>query len=516
MDAADELVIAQKLHRRLNTARPALEDWNAYYEGEQPLSYMHPELLAELEGRIRQLVINWPRLVVDSVDERLDVEGFRLDDDMDARAWDWWQANNLDETSQEAHVDALTMGRSYGIVGTNPEDATVPLITIESPLQVITGHDAATRKVTAAVKSWTDEDSREQFTTLYLPGSTVHYHGTQWEVIGRDDHGMGVVPVRPLVTRPRTLNKAGVSELKDIVPLSDAACKIATDMMVSADFTAIPRTIGMGMTEADFQDAEGRPIGKWEKIAGRIWTIGSPPGEVDVKQLAAADLRNFHETINSLARLCAAMSGLPPHFFGWSDSNPASAEGINAATMRLVKRVERRQRSFGGAYEDLIRIGFRIVDGELPAGAHRLETVWRDASTPSIAQAADALGKFASQLDVPKRALWDRIPTVTKTEVARWKDIADDERTAAADASARAFGVASAPDPELETSDSTASTSDAADTKAMADALGSLIRAGVEPEDAARQVGLEVDFTGAVPVSLRQPRDDAAALEGTP
>lgn len=51
--------------------------------------------------------------------------------------------------------------------------------------------------------------------------------------------------------------------------------------------------------------------------------------------------------------------------------------------------------------------------------------------------------------------------------------------------------------------------------KAKADALGALIRAGVEPEDAAREAGLAgVDFTGAVPVSLRLPQADATILEG--
>mgnify|MGYP003585359838 CR=1 FL=1 len=51
--------------------------------------------------------------------------------------------------------------------------------------------------------------------------------------------------------------------------------------------------------------------------------------------------------------------------------------------------------------------------------------------------------------------------------------------------------------------------------KAKADALGSLIRAGVDPDDAARQVGLDgLDFTGAVPVSLRLPQADASSLEG--
>lgn len=49
----------------------------------------------------------------------------------------------------------------------------------------------------------------------------------------------------------------------------------------------------------------------------------------------------------------------------------------------------------------------------------------------------------------------------------------------------------------------------------MADAMGVLIRSGVDPDAAARTVGLgDIEFTGAVPVSLRLPEGDAARLEG--
>ena len=51
-----------------------------------------------------------------------------------------------------------------------------------------------------------------------------------------DVHNLSVVPVVPLVNRSRIIDTDGVSELADVVPLSDAACKIATDMMISAEF----------------------------------------------------------------------------------------------------------------------------------------------------------------------------------------------------------------------------------------------------------------------------------------
>lgn len=46
------------------------------------------------------------------------------------------------------------------------------------------------------------------------------------------------------------------------------------------------------------------------------------------------------------------------------------------------------------------------------------------------------------------------------------------------------------------------------------DALGVAVRAGVDPKAAAKAVGLDgIEFTGAVPVSLRVPERDAARLE---
>ncbi|MCQ9367348.1 hypothetical protein NQ036_03685 [Brevibacterium sp. 91QC2O2] len=50
--------------------------------------------------------------------------------------------------------------------------------------------------------------------------------------------------------------------------------------------------------------------------------------------------------------------------------------------------------------------------------------------------------------------------------------------------------------------------------KARFDALGIAIRSGVDPDDAARRLGLTgVKFTGAIPVSFRPPRTEADDLE---
>ena len=426
----------------LSAARAELEKYDRYYRGVQPLSYMHPELLRELEGRIRPLVINWPRLVVSSIEERQDVEGFRTDGETDAQAWDWWQANDMDVQSHLAHVDALAMSRAYVIVGSHPDDDTMPLYTVESPLQVWAKRDPATRQVSSAIKVWTDSDN--EYRTLYLPNRTEHYvaDGQSWgEPDQVDDHGMGVVPVVPIVANGRTLVPDGRSELADVVPVSDAACKIATDMMISAEFHAIPRIVTIGLTDEDFKDPKGRPVSKWKKIAGRIWSSQAPVGEADVKQLPEADLRNFHETINALAKIAASLSGLPPHYFGWSDANPVSAEGNRAADTSLIKRTARRNREFGLGWEQVTRLGYRVVTGEFPAGGARMETVWADPGTPTVAQTVDALAKLVG-IGIPAPFLFDRIPDVSTAQADRWRDELEKMARREASLQAQAFGVA--------------------------------------------------------------------------
>src|SRR5690348_1028747 len=111
------------LARRHDAEKPELEALDDYYENAPEQSYMHPDLFREVSDRIKPVVIAWPELIVDSVEERLDIEGFRRpdQDEGDDDLWRVWQENDCDEKSQMAHVDALVMRRSYVAVGANED-----------------------------------------------------------------------------------------------------------------------------------------------------------------------------------------------------------------------------------------------------------------------------------------------------------------------------------------------------------------------------------------------------------
>lgn len=126
---------------------------------------------------------------------------------------------------------------------------------------------------------------------------------------------------------------------------------------------------------------------------------------VAVGQFPEANLQNFHDTLNALVRLVASLSGLPPHFLGYATDNPASAEAIRSSESRHIKRAERRQRFFGDAWEQVMRLVMLVRDGAVPPEALRMETMWTDAATPTFAAQADAVVKLysADQL-LPRRS----------------------------------------------------------------------------------------------------------------
>lgn len=414
---------------------PDLKLMDAYYEGTQPLSYLAPEIQAELSDRMRQLIINWPQLVVDALDERLDIEGFRYSDSETTEddLWAIWQANDLDEGSQQAHVDALALRRSYLIVGANETDAATPIVTAESALDVYAERDPRTRQVVAAVKRW-EEPAADATTgptkmaSLYLPSMRCTFEQVkgQWSEVDRDEHRLGEVLVVPLANRPRLRHMEGTSELRAVVPISDAACKIASDMMVAAEYHAMPRRWATGLSRDDFSDESGQPLGALSSLAGRLWVNESET--VQFGQFPEAQLSNFHETINQLARLVSALTGLPPAFLGLATDQPPSADAIRASEARLVKRAERRQRAFGEAWERVMRLVLLVRDGSVDPRTRSLETVWRDPATPTFAQQSDAVVKLHAAGILPTEMAWERLG-FSAVERDRMRNMQDDALT---------------------------------------------------------------------------------------
>lgn len=404
-DLTDRQWFMRLNHRRIADLRRQRELW-AYYDGEQPLYYV-ARIIMEQQNRFPALTVNWCALVVDALEERLTIEGFRLagqdsaDDDLEGM----WQANNLSAAQTELHTAAMVTRESYLMVG--PSEGAYPLISVEYGDQVSVEVDPRSGRVVAALKVWREDDNNlgsihADRAVLYLPGRMIEFESAspvassvnKWAQVLETHQSSPMVPVVPVSWRPR--RGIGRTELKAIMPLADGINQTATNMMAGLEHHAVGRKYVIGMSEKEFIDDDGRQIPAWKIANGDVWAMKGEDVEEDkairVGQFTASDMTNYHNSIKQLAQLAGSLYGLPQQYMGYFADNPASAEGIRASESRINKRGERAQVVLENPWESAQRIGMAIM-GRDPAEGDRIETVWRPVATPTVAQMADAAVK---------------------------------------------------------------------------------------------------------------------------
>lgn len=394
-----ELALFDNLKDTLGVSRAKTKLYNDYYEGVHRLEQLGLAIPEELKQFT--VTVAWPRVAVDAVEQRLDVTGFRMpgEDAADKSLWDVWQYNNMDERAGFAHLDALAIGRSYVCVGTNEEDPAFPIITVESPMEMVAIRDPRTHRVTAALRLYAPVDGKDSRSTLYLPNVTrwlALVDGVWVDEYEPDVHNLGTVPVVPFVNRNRATRMAnsvleGVSEMADVIPIADSASRAITNAQLAQETVAVPQKAVLGMSKGDFVDASGAPLPVWQSYFGSVWAHENK--DVKVEQLPSADLSNFETMVNLYARIASGVSSLPIEYFGLNTQNAPSAEGQRAGETRLIKKSERKQITFGNSWEAVNRLVMRFRDGVWSTDARRMETLWRDAGTPTVAQVTDAIVK---------------------------------------------------------------------------------------------------------------------------
>lgn len=421
-----------RLDRQLAERRPVLARYAAYYDGDHPLEFATEKFRQAFGHQFRDFADNWCEMVVDAVEDRLNIRGFRLGDDpaADAPAWSIWQRNQMDADAQLAHTESLIYGISYA--GVWP-DRDGPAITVESPLQVTVAKQAGSRRErAAALKVWREDDGHD-LATLYLPNALYKFRthtkggdGTaglaRWEPREIDGEAwplpnpFGVVPVVPIENKPRLL-VAGVSEIAKVIPVQDAINKTIADMLVAAEFNGMRQRWATGM-EIPRDPETNQPIEPFGTAIKRLWIAEDE--NTTFGEFGETNLRGFVETVAMFVQHIASQTRTPPHYLN-PGADRLSGESIKAAETGLVAKCRRKMVFFGEAWEEIIRLALVAAGDERRFDASQAETIWGDPESRTESEHVDAVMKQQA-LGVPNEVLWEKLG-YSPQEIERIKTI---------------------------------------------------------------------------------------------
>jgi hypothetical protein len=244
----------------------------------------------------------------------------------------------------------------------------------------------------------------------------------------------------------KTMAEYGVSELRDVLPLQDAANKVVVDMLVAGEYQAFRQRWATGAELDELPEQPDPTILEPYQVAtdgsGRIVARRTPdehgPGallmfpnpETKVGEFGQADISPFVLVKNSFQADIARVSGVPLSYFFVSTSETPSGEALAKAEVRFTRKGNRQKRAFGNHWEHVIA----AVAG-IPASVD-LNAVWADDTSRNETEKLNAL-VLKQTLGVPNEALQkemgyddDEIKAFTEHKAAQDQKAADEARAA--------------------------------------------------------------------------------------
>jgi hypothetical protein len=394
------------LHSELSGNQAELDENLSYFEATRRLKSLGVSVPEEM--RVLSASVGWPAQYIRALIGRLRLEGFRMGGaaKTDERLWGWWKDNRLRSRSRQLHTEVQMHGRGYvSLAAPDPEDRMAnpesPLIRPESPKNVWAETDPVTGRITEALRVYkAKRKAATPAATLLLPDATVFLRKPRedgkWVIYGKPvEHGLGMVPMVEFLNNPGLHDLAGRSAItQPLRDQTDTASRLFMTMSATAELMGVPQRLLFGVAEDALRANPDDPGSVLEAYLAKIITVENP--DASAFQFLAAELRNFVEGLQEVTRFAAAETGLPPQYMSLTSDNPASADAIRASQDRLISQAEELQDDLGDGWEQVMRVGLLVMDRGIPDEARRMESVWRNAATPTLSAKADAVTKLVA------------------------------------------------------------------------------------------------------------------------
>lgn len=420
-----------EMQQRLSAGLHRRAENRAYWDGKQPLAYLAPEARSALGNRFGVLSVNYARVAITALTERLRLNGFD-----GAPVWNDLLTLDYDQLADTLHREALLQGESFALIWADSQGN--PTLTIESGDTVAVKRDDVTRQIVAGIKQVTVKTTPATpgYTDvwLYQPDTVEHWRSTaengrgQFELLETLPNGLGVVPIvaftnadlLPCTWRDAPyLEYSGESEIQPLKCLIDGLNKTVSDCLVAQEYTARPRrwATGVEATEEPVTDEDGNPVLDVDGLPVTRSVSPIPEGNramlsendnARFGQLGGADLSGFRTSMDIWVQSIMAVGALPAHMCGITTANPATYEAQKSAEAGLTARAESKAKMFGRAHEQVARLVYAVRHG-VDARTVIVRALWGPFDTRSEQAGADAASKLLGSGVLSRRTILTRM-----------------------------------------------------------------------------------------------------------
>ena len=433
LNRSDVLELVQdRLWPALHQERTRLEQIDRWYRWDHEDVTIPRGATPELRSLLQLSKTPWLGLVVTNVAQAMYVDGYRTPEagDNTEGPWRLWQANDLDGRQTAIHRAMLAYGQCYAtaLPGTDDTGRQTAVLRGVSPRKMLAFYADPAEDDWPMYALRAEPTVGQPQTFRLYDEEAVYYLG--WETTGTASklvyledrvHDVGVCPV---VRYSNQLDLDGRSsgEVEPFIPLAKRIDKTTYDRLLIQHYNSWTVRTVSGMAAPDVEEEANRaklklrqddiliaedPDTKFGTLPGTPMDGIIRAGEADIKALAAASQTPTHALTGDLINI--------------------GPEALAAARAELDAKKAERQKGAGKSHDQLLRVG-SLIDGDVDAARDVMAHVtWADTSVRSMASAADALGKMATMLGVPVKALWAMIPGVSKSDVTEWETMAAED-----------------------------------------------------------------------------------------
>lgn len=374
-------------------------------------------------------------LIIRTVVQQMDADGVTTGDDTAARVWRPWEVNGFPSRQHALFEGPLKFGYSFVLV-TPGEIAGTPAAVLKplspSRLAVVEGDEDAEFPMFAL--RTIHQANGDTLYRLYDDESIYFLAkargSSKLEFVEERAHNIGVCPV--VWFGDRDIDGETKSEPEKYAVVANRFVKTTYDRLLAQHYNSWRVRTATGLEDPGSVEEEARVK---TTLAQDDILVGGPG--VQFGTLPETNLDGLLRAAEADRDTLAAVSQTPVwalnggQLVNLSPDALVESRSMNKAKVNLVKRV------FGRSIAQMLRLAAHVEGRAEDAANFNLRVVWADTEPRSLSQSADALGKLASQLQVPVEKLWEMIPGVSNAKVSewqKWRESHPDETSALVDA----------------------------------------------------------------------------------